>query len=98
MSFNENLPHQLAELRVKYTDLKWKKVDMYHSCGCEFCDYDGLIEDYTEEDVEKIDKAMKEIEATFTRVKKYAAEHGIDVSEEVLNPLEKEIRQLRPRL
>lgn len=95
MSFNDNLPMQLAELRVKYTDLRWNKADMYHDCGCEYCDYDGLNEDYTEEDVEKVEAEMKEIEETFTRVKRYAELHKIDVSDEVICKLEKEVRAAR---
>lgn len=96
MGFNENLPMQLAELRVKFTDLRWFKQDMYHDCGCEYCDYDGLVDDYTEEDVEKIEARMKEIEGTFVTIKRYAEFHKIDISDPVISKLEKEVRR-RPR-
>ncbi len=92
MSFDTNLPRQLAELRVKYTELRWKKADMFHSCGCEYCDYDGLKDDYTDDDVKKIDAEMKEFERTFHRVKQYAKLKDIDVSEEIICKYEKEYR------
>lgn len=98
MSFNEKLPEQLAELRVKYTDLRWKKTDMYHDCGCEYCDYDGLLADYTEEDVEEVESEMKDIETAFARIKKYAELHKIDVSDSVISALEKQYRRSRSRV
>lgn len=95
MSFDDNLPRQLAEARIKYTDLRWKKQDMYHDCGCEYCEYDGLKEDYTEEDVEIIEREMKGMEEDFARIKRYAADRNIDVSNEKIRAWEKLIRDKR---
>lgn len=85
MSFNDNLPQHFKELRDKYTKLRWQKADMYHSCDCPYCEHEEmLLEDYTEEDVEKIEAEMEEIGKTAGSLREYAKLHNIDLSEEAL--------------
>lgn len=92
MSFEQDSARHLAELRIKSVNLRWEKADMFHDCECEYCEYDGLKEDYSDEDVEKIEAEMKEIEQMFVRVKRHAEAAGIDVSEDAICAQEKILR------
>lgn len=94
MSFETDTPKHLAELRIKWTSLNFEKQDMFHDCGCEYCDYDGLKDDYTDDDVAQVTAAAKEVEKTFTRVKRHAEAAGIDVSDTVISSWERKLRGL----
>jgi hypothetical protein len=91
MNFNDNLPKQLAQLSIRRQQLQLKMTEMYHDCDCEYCDRDEFNGGYTEADVKKINQELADIEKTFTRARRYAKLHGIDVSAEVIISLKKQI-------
>lgn len=79
MSFEAKIPDHLKELQAKLRTLKSERLDMYHDCECEYCEYDGLRDFVTEEDVEAKDAEIKEVEETIARVERFAKDRGVEV-------------------
>lgn len=52
---------------------------MFHDCDCEYCDVTGLNDEYTDADVDAIDRDIEEVERTIKRVKDHAERHGVKV-------------------
>ena len=86
MSFNSNVPLHSAALKDKIDALDREKrfgINWGHECDCEFCDSDGDDADPDAEiKADKIDAEIKAAALTLKRLKRYALDHNIKLTEE----------------
>lgn len=82
MSFETHIADHLLTLKQDRLKLIGERLNMFHDCDCEYCDIDGLRDEYTDKDLEAMDKRVEEVDVMIRRIKEHAKLHRIEIPAE----------------